>query len=69
MYFVYLLKSIKDNNLYIGRTSNLKQRPLEYNSKKSFTTKGREPFKLIYFEGYTHENDAKQREKNLKYHG
>lgn len=66
MFFVYILKSKKDNNFYIGSTNNLKRRIEEHNSGKSLSTKSRAPFQLIYFEAYISEKDARHREHNLK---
>ena len=37
-----------------------------HNSGKVFSTKNRRPFKLIYYEAYSCEDDARQREHNLK---
>ncbi len=65
-FFVYVLQSLKDNKLYIGYTNNLKQRIEEHQKGKSFSTKFRLPFQLIYFEGGLDENDAKRREGYLK---
>lgn len=66
MFFVYILKSIKDNKWYIGYTNNLKRRIEEHNSGKSLSTKPRVPFRLVYYEAYISEKDAKHREYNLK---
>ncbi len=66
MFYVYILKSIKDNNLYIGFSNNLKRRINEHNQGKNFSTSYRRPFKLIYYEAYLSEDDAKKREKFLK---
>lgn len=66
MFFVYILKSLKDNKFYIGSTSNLKRRLKEHNSGLVKSTKSRKPLKLVYFEGYASEKDARQREYNLK---
>ncbi len=66
MFYVYLLKSIKDNKWYTGYTQDLQKRILEHNSKRNFSTKHRIPFKLIYFEGCLREEDARAREKFLK---
>jgi len=66
MFFLYILKSLKDNNLYIGYTNNLRKRIEEHNSGKSQATNPRKPFKLIYYEAYFSEKDAKHREHNLK---
>ena len=66
MFYVYLLKSLKDDKWYTGYTNNLQKRILEHNNKKNFSTQSRGPFRLIYFEGCINEKDAKAREKYLK---
>lgn len=66
MYYVYVLKSLKDNKLYTGFTSDLKKR-LEYHNKGlNVSTKHRRPLKLIYYEAYINEKDARNREIFLK---
>lgn len=66
MHIVYVLQSMKDNNLYIGCTKDLKERVKLHNSGKVFSTKVRKPLKLIYAEVYQSQKDAFQREKFLK---
>ena len=66
MFYVYLLKSKKDGNLYIGCTNNLEKRIDEHNNKLNFSTKNRAPFELVYFEGYKNKEEAFHREHNLK---
>ena len=66
MYFVYVLKSKKDYNLYVGYTNNVRRRVEEHNSGKVRITKYRRPFKLIYLEGYLNQKDATSREKFFK---
>jgi putative endonuclease len=66
MFYVYILKSLKDQKLYFGSTNDLKKRFREHNSGKVFSTKYRKPFKLIYYEAYSIEKDARHRENNLK---
>jgi putative endonuclease len=66
MFYVYILKSLKDNQTYIGSTSDLKRRMEEHNSGKVISTKPRLPFKLLYYEAYLSEKDARHRECNLK---
>ena len=66
MVYLYILKSKKDNNLYIGSTNNIERRISEHNNGLVTSTKSRKPFELIYFEGYKIEKDARLREKNLK---
>ena len=69
MYYLYILKSKKDNDLYIGSTNDLRRRLLEHNTGKSLATKGRHPFELRYYESYYNESDARKREASLKKDG
>jgi putative endonuclease len=69
MYYVYVLVSEKDKELYIGSTPDLKRRVSEHNSGKSFATAPRRPFKLVYYEAYLTEKDARAREHALKLRG
>jgi putative endonuclease len=66
VFCVYILKSKKDNNLYIGSTNNLERRINEHSAGLVFSTKARVPFDLVYYEAYKSESDARNREKNLK---
>ena len=65
-FYTYILKSDKDNNLYVGYTKNLLKRIDEHNSGKVESTKKRTPLKLIYWEGCLNQQDATRREKYLK---
>jgi putative endonuclease len=65
-YIVYVLESEKDKKRYIGLTTNLQRRIQEHNLGKSFSTKLRRPFKLIYAELCLNYEDAKRREHYLK---
>ena len=69
MYYVYLIKSINKNFLYVGSTSDLKCRFAEHNHGTQKATKAYAPYKLIYYEAYTSKSDALLREKALKHHG
>ncbi len=66
MFYVYILRSKKDNKLYTGSTNDLKKRFIEHNNGKVTSTKLRIPFELIYYEAYKSEKDARTREHNLK---
>lgn len=66
MQYVYVLKSKKDNKLYIGYTKDLKKRFSEHQSGKVASTKSRAPFELVYYESYKSGVDAKGREFQLK---
>ena len=47
MYYVYVLKSLKDNGLYIGKTNNIERRLEEHNSGHTPSLKGRRPLVLL----------------------
>jgi len=65
-WYVYVLRSEKDKCWYTGYTQNLKKRLLQHNQGKSFSTKNRGPFQIIYSEAGLNIDDAKAREKYLK---
>ncbi|OGM05263.1 hypothetical protein A2125_01295 [Candidatus Woesebacteria bacterium GWB1_43_5] len=62
MHFLYILRSLKDNKLYIGVTNNIVRRLNEHNTGKSKSTKHRVPFILIYKENFTNKGLAMKRE-------
>lgn len=66
IYYVYVLRSEKDDNIYIGITDNLKRRLQQHNAGKNFSTKYRIPFKLIHKEEYENRIKTREREKFLK---
>lgn len=66
MFFTYILKSKRDNNLYIGYTNDLRKRLKEHNLGLVESTKPRKPFILVYYEAYASKQDAVKREHNLK---
>ncbi|MBP9760178.1 MAG: GIY-YIG nuclease family protein [Candidatus Pacebacteria bacterium] len=61
-----VLQSQIDGNLYVGYTSDLKQRMLEHNEGRVNSTHARRPLDLIYYEACHHEKDAVAREKYFK---
>ena len=66
MYYVYILFSETDKQLYTGFTDNLKSRFKAHTDGFVRATKHRRPLKLIYYEAYLKESDARKREKYLK---
>jgi len=66
MFYVYILRSLKDGSRYIGYTNDLKRRFVEHNNQKNKSTKHKVPFELVYYEAYKSSKDAKAREFNLK---
>jgi len=65
-YCVYVLQSQKDHKLYIGSTTNLKQRLTDHFHGNSKATAPRRPFKLIFCEYFLSKQDALRREKYFK---
>lgn len=67
MFYVYALQSIIDKNwLYIGYSDNLRQRFHTHNTGKVKSTKSKKPLRLVYYEAYKSEEDARKREYQLK---
>lgn len=57
---------MKDDDLYFGYSSDLEKR-YEYHQKGRVTsTKDRRPLKLVYYEAYNSEADARNRERQIK---
>lgn len=66
MHTVYVLKSLKDNNLYIGCTSDIKNRINYHNKGNVLSTKHRRPLVLIYKEEYNNIYEAFKIERYYK---
>jgi len=65
-YYVYILLSLYDKNFYIGLTNNLKRRLSEHKQGRNISTAKRLPLKLIFYESFLSEKDARRREKYFK---
>lgn len=65
-YYVYVLKSLNNDFIYVGFTENLRRRLKEHNYKEELSTKHYTPFELIHFEAYKNIKDAKRREGYFK---
>jgi len=61
MYHVYVLKNKRNQGLYYGYTNNLERRTKEHTKNAQW--------KLIYYEAYLSEKDARTRERKLKQYG
>ena len=66
MYYVYVLKSLKDGNLYIGVTANLRRRLREHNTGKTKSLRARRPLRLVFTEAYPSKRQALARERFFK---
>ncbi|PYL36563.1 MAG: excinuclease ABC subunit C [Verrucomicrobia bacterium] len=66
MFYVYVLHSLADNGFYIGYSTDLKKRLAQHKQGAAIATRHRGPWKLIYYEAYIEQADAKGRERYLK---
>ena len=65
-WYVYVLRSAKDQKFYIGSTNDLQRRVKEHQQGKNVSTAKRLPMELLYFEGHRSKEDAIRREKYFK---
>lgn len=65
-YYIYVLRSEKDKNFYVGFTENLKSRFEQHCKGQVMSTKNRRPVEIIYSEACLDKHDAMHREKYLK---
>lgn len=68
MFYVYILQSLKNSDIYVGFTNDLKNRLKRHNLGKVRSTKPYKPWRLAYYEAYQSKADATKREKQLKMH-
>lgn len=66
MYYVYVIESQKNRDLYKGFTNDLKNRISEHNGGLVMSTKNHKPWNLVYCEIFLDKRDAIEREKYLK---
>ncbi len=65
MIYVYIIKSLSRNYIYIGITNSIERRFKEHNTGKNKTTKPYLPFKILLVENFATRADGR-REKYLK---
>jgi len=65
-YYVYTFLSLRDNKFYTGFSMDLKRRFSEHVRGEVKSTINRRPLKLIHYECFINEVDAKAREVFLK---
>ncbi len=63
---VYVIRSQKDNRLYVGMSADVSKRLLAHNAGKAKSTKGYRPWILIHVEEYHDRAEARKREVYLK---
>ena len=65
-YYVYVLRSLNKNFIYVGFTTDLRRRLKEHNNQEELSTKHYAPLELIHYEAYKNSKDAHRRENYLK---
>lgn len=69
MHYVYVLATDQmERKIYIGYTDDLKRRIKGHENNNSDYTRGKD-WDLVYYESYKSEEDAREREKQLKRDG
>ena len=67
MYYVYIIQSINyPDQIYVGKTRNLKKRLSDHNSGTTSHTEKFKPWELIVYLGFKQEIKAIEFEKYLK---
>jgi putative endonuclease len=64
MHYVYVLRG--PTQFYTGCTKDLRRRLDQHSQDRSFSTRGKGPWKLVYYEASESSKDAFTREKYLK---
>ncbi len=65
-WYVYILKSLKDNGIYIGMSREPEERLRLHNKGKTISTRSRRPFVMLYKEECNSADEARKREKYYK---
>jgi putative endonuclease len=66
MFYVYVLKSRKDQKYYIGQTANISARLLCHNRGDVKSTRKRRPMDIVFYENYETRAGAMKRESQIK---
>ena len=66
MFYVYVLRSLRNSRLYIGQTENLNRRIEEHNSGRSQATRYQGPYQIVRVEYFSTREVALKRERFLK---
>ncbi|MDO8644393.1 MAG: GIY-YIG nuclease family protein [bacterium] len=66
MYFVYVLRSLKDGRCYTGCTRDVSERLKRHNAGRVKSTKYRKPLEIVHVEEYRTLSEARIKESLLK---
>ena len=65
-WYVYILRSITDQQFYIGSANDVQRRLQQHQRGENVSTAKRLPVELLYFEAHRSKEDALRREKYFK---
>ncbi len=65
-YFLYILKSPKKNQFYVGQTNNIERRLQRHNCRQVLSTKSGAPWLLVYVEKCNSRTGAVKKETYFK---
>lgn len=68
MFYVYFLRSLKNNDLYIGSTENVRERLFLHNAGKVKSTKAYRPWELLECREFKTRSEAVNQERFFKNH-
>jgi putative endonuclease len=66
MYYVYIIESLVDGDLYKGSTSIYQKRLEQHNNGESSFTRTKMPWKLVFVQEFETKSQALIQEKKLK---
>ncbi len=66
MFYVYVLRSLKDGRLYKGLTQDVTKRLKQHNHGENRSTKGFVPWELVFTKEFNSRPEARTYEKYLK---
>jgi putative endonuclease len=69
LFYIYILRSIRTQQYYVGSTKNVEHRLQEHNRGKSSSTKSGLPWKLIHIESFSTRSEAVRQELKIKARG
>jgi putative endonuclease len=65
-HYVYILQSEVNGRFYIGSCSNPEVRLSQHNAGRTHSTKPYRPWKLMYYEEFSSNAEARKRELKIK---
>ena len=65
-WYVYILRSLKDWQFYIGSTNDIQRRFAQHQRGENISTAKSLPLELLYFEAHRSKEDALRREQYFK---